>query len=529
MRTSRLRVFALLASATLLAFGFTPAASGSATNGFISLAGEDAATFRVPSDMTLVRNLEFAAYGLRYERYQQYFGNPAAEVVGGQITLLRDRADTVVTALGKHYSGIAPKNSVRAAGSATVQQIIGGLGITARPSVRLRIDPSDGRFYHQLTDTQFDSRWVWWIDAEIGSVLRHFNDIAFNHGTGVKGDTKSMLGETKFHAFSGHGASGSHWDLISSDDRRITFDTLNNTDFLKHDVTDSDNHWTFVTSDRKSPGQPAMVDAQVHSGYYDDYLLDRHDFNFLDCGHQAMESVVHFSVEADTAFWSGNQVFYGDGETGESREFSGGLDVTAHEFTHGVTDCTSDLQVFTGEAGALNESFSDILGNSTEFFAAEPTSTNCVRATGQTVCADWWIGEDVVLVSDTVPGYRNMADPAEDGHPDHYSEYFAGLGTHANGGISNHAYYLLVNGGSNAGEARGHSHTGPVVTGIGIQDAERIFFLGFTALTENASFCDARISTVSQAQTLFGSASQQKASTKDAWQAVGVTAALCGS
>ncbi len=47
--------------------------------------------------------------------------------------------------------------------------------------------------------------------------------------------------------------------------------------------------------------------------------------------------------------------------------------------------------------------------------------------------------------------------------------------------------YLLVNGGSNAGEALGHAHSGPVVTGIGLVDAEQIFFLGMTGLSSNAT------------------------------------------
>ena len=46
---------------------------------------------------------------------------------------------------------------------------------------------------------------------------------------------------------------------------------------------------------------------------------------------------------------------------------AGSLDVAAHELTHGVTESTSNL-IYQGESGALNESFSDIMGTAVEFF-----------------------------------------------------------------------------------------------------------------------------------------------------------------
>jgi bacillolysin len=149
-----------------------------------------------------------------------------------------------------------------------------------------------------------------------------------------------------------------------------------------------------------------------------------------------------------------------------------------------VTQCTSKL-IYRDESGALNESFSDMLGNSAEFFAVEPLSSNCVRAAGQAACADWTIGEDVYLPADAVPGFRNMADPEEDNDPDDYSERLLGSAdrgfVHSNSAISNHAYYLLVNGGMNASRAAPATHNAahcgpgePVVTGIGLAAAEQM-------------------------------------------------------
>ena len=53
--------------------------------------------------------------------------------------------------------------------------------------------------------------------------------------------------------------------------------------------------------------------------------------------------------------------------------FAGALDIVAHELTHGLTDYSSDL-IYRNESGALNESFSDMVGTSVEFFYQTPGS-----------------------------------------------------------------------------------------------------------------------------------------------------------
>jgi bacillolysin len=178
--------------------------------------------------------------------------------------------------------------------------------------------------------------------------------------------------------------------------------------------------------------------------------------------------------------------------------------------------------------GALNESFSDILGNSAEFWAASVGRDPAVTA-------DWLVGEDIDVRSpaDTVRGFRNMGDPREDDDPDHYSERFLGTDdngfVHSNSAIPNHAYYLLVNGGRNAGcdtvGSNGHTHTTGctiTVTAIALTQAEQIFFRGFTGLPANATMCQARKATEAQARALYGTGSQQEVSTNAAWNAVGV-------
>ncbi len=512
------------------------AGQGSSTlSGFRALTGAEADGFVVPADMRLETSIELKAYGLTYERYQQHFG--VAEVLGAQLTLYRDSSG-ITAAIGSHYPDIAATGAVSLSGAAVERIVERDVGPADQRIVDLMIDPESGRYFFRVESRGFASRWFHWIDAASGQLLNRYNAIETGEGIGVKGDTKDLTDLTTFHSESGHGGGSPHFDLFSADDRQRTFDYRNKDPFI-YFVTDSDDVWDLVTGNRKSPGQPALVDAHYYANLTDDYLQGVHGLDWIaDCGYTAMQSVAHYERDYNNAFWNGTYTVYGDGDGVVFRELSGALDVVAHEHAHGVTDCTSDL-IYLNQPGALNESFSDILGNSAEFFANEPDSSNCVKAQGQTECADWWIGEDIRLLSDAVPGFRNMADPGEDADPDHYGEFIVTTddngGVHSNSGIPNHAYYLLVNGGQNAGcddvGSNGHTHTADcdvTVSGIGLADAERIFFLGFTALPSNAIMCDAREATEAAASVLSGPGSQQAQSTTDAWLAVGLTDVACG-
>lgn len=506
-----------------------PPISAQGQSGFRALSGAEAAGFVVPADMPLLKSFFLPQYGLTYERYQQYFGD--AEVLGAQITLYRDSSGTITTVIGSHYPEIVPTNAVglsRADAEAIAHRDVGAGQSRA---LDLLINPTTGRYFFRVETRGFDSRWIHWIDAASGALLNKYDALTTDHGTGVKGDTKPVAGLTTFHNSDGHGAIGSHWDLFSTDNRQWTFDKRNSGNPFIYYVTDSDNHWTLVTADRKSPGQPALIDAQYYANVTDDYFLGQHGFNWQTC-YTRMQSVAHYGNNYNNAFWNGTYTVYGDGDGVIFRELSGGLDVVSHEHTHGVTDCTSDL-IYQDESGALNESFSDILGNSAEFFAA---ANNLDPSVGP----DWFIGEDVYLPADALAGFRNMADPREDDDPDHYSERQTGGGdnggVHTNSGIPNHAFYLLVNGGQNAGcdatGSNGHTHTADcdvTVAGIVLTKAERIFFVAFTGLPSNATMSNARDATIAAAKSLYPSESATCASVANAWQAVGVSgSATCG-
>jgi len=205
-------------------------------------------------------------------------------------------------------------------------------------------------------------------------------------------------------------------------------------------------------------------------------------------------------------------VMFGDGDGFVFDYLAGGLDVVAHELTHGLTEFTSKLEYFE-EPGALNEAFSDIIGTAVEFYHQQP-GTGPQRA-------DWLIAEDVTRGQ---PGFlRSLQNPVRVGFPDHYSIRYTGAddngGIHINSNIINHAFYLAVAGGTNRVSRVS-------VQGVGLANMERmerIFYRAFALMLGPLSnFRDARNATLQAASDVYGVASNERAQLLQAWNAVGV-------
>jgi Zn-dependent metalloprotease len=81
-----------------------------------------------------------------------------------------------------------------------------------------------------------------------------------------------------------------------------------------------------------------------------------HNRNSIDNNNMPVISTVHYDSGYANAFWSGEQMVYGDGYG-----FPLADDVVAHELTHGVTQHESNLFYYY-QSGAINESFSDLWG-----------------------------------------------------------------------------------------------------------------------------------------------------------------------
>ena len=124
------------------------------------------------------------------------------------------------------------------------------------------------------------------------------------------------------------------------------------------------------------------------------------------------------------------------------------LDVTVHEFSHGIAGSTADF-LYDGESGALDESFADIFGVSCEnlHHAVGPAYPSFAPQT-----IDWFIGEDMGLARPL----RDLLNPSSSfatyPQPSTYRDsYWAdttpysedGGGVHSNSGVQNRFFHLL--------------------------------------------------------------------------------------
>jgi len=120
--------------------------------------------------------------------------------------------------------------------------------------------------------------------------------------------------------------------------------------------------------------------------------------------------------------------------------------VTGHEITHGVTQNTSGI-FYWGQAGALNESISDVFGELIKQRANHQTADQ----------ADWIIGQGIWKDSINGRGLRDMLNPGtayddpkigKDPQPGNMKDYISTWkdngGVHYNSGIPNHAFALFA-------------------------------------------------------------------------------------
>eukprot|EP01031_Cornospumella_fuschlensis_P025832 gene25832-31198_t len=207
---------------------------------------------------------------------------------------------------------------------------------------------------------------------------------------------------------------------------------------------------------------------------------------------------------------TGAEMNVGLGSSGTLANSWGPLDIIGHEYTHAVT-ATSAKLIYQNESGALDESFSDIFGESIENYTLGSN--------------DWLIGTDRTDIA-----LRNMANPsiAPYNDPDTYlgTNWISNPnidfgGVHTNSGVQNYWFYLLSQGGSGTND-NGNSFN---VQAIGITKARAIAFRTLTVNLfnqPNATYAMARTASIQSAEEIYGINSVEASTVKNAWCAVGV-------
>jgi Zn-dependent metalloprotease len=241
-----------------------------------------------------------------------------------------------------------------------------------------------------------------------------------------------------------------------------------------------------------------------------DFYADAFNRSSIDDEGLALDATVHYGTRYDNAFWNGRQMVFGDGDGELFNRFTISLDIIGHELTHGVTEDESGL-VYMFQAGALNESLSDVFGALVK-----------QRANGQTAAqADWLIGAGLLTPSVHGVALRSMKAPGtayddrvlgKDPQPAHMKDYVTTYndngGVHINSGIPNRAFYEAAMG----------------IGGYAWEHAGRIWYetLRDTALKPNTGFKRFAKLTASTAARLYGAGSDQEQIVIAAWAKVGI-------
>lgn len=139
--------------------------------------------------------------------------------------------------------------------------------------------------------------------------------------------------------------------------------------------------------------------------------------------------------DVDNAFWNGVAMTFGNGKNVFYPPVS--LDVTGHEVSHGFTEFNSGL-VYFGEAGGINEAYSDMAGVATEaFFADRYGQPFPYKIPNFDIGQEVWKGPGTAL--------RYMCDPPRDGRSiDHASDFTPDMDPHLSSGVYNKAFCLLA-------------------------------------------------------------------------------------
>ncbi|WP_340377356.1 M4 family metallopeptidase [Streptomyces sp. SS7] len=278
--------------------------------------------------------------------------------------------------------------------------------------------------------------------------------------------------------------------------------------------TDDDNHWgSGTTADRST----VAVDAQYGSAMTWDYYKDVHGRNGIGNDGKGSYNRVHYGNNLSNAYWYDGCfcMTYGDGDGTQFGPMAG-LDVAAHEMSHGVTSRTAGL-VYSGESGGLNEATSDIFGTLVEFYAGNAQDPG-----------DYLIGEKVVRSGFGQDALRYMDRPSRDGgSADYWSSSVAGLNVHYASGVANHFAYLLAEGSGtktiNGVTYDSPTYAGSTVTGIGRAKLGAIWYRALTVyMTSSTNYAGARTATLNAARDLYGAGSTEYDTVAAAWSAVNV-------
>ncbi|MCM3575428.1 M4 family metallopeptidase [Mesobacillus subterraneus] len=471
-----------------------------------------------PDQNLKVKSTEKDELGMTHVRFNQSVNG--VNVEGAEVIVHFNKNNEIVSVNGRTNQTITADSvdtnaslSSDEALSAALASVNAPEELTYEPTSELVVLPFEGKNYTAYkVNVNFmgeePGNWFVFVDAKTGEVIDQYNGLMHTDEQTQKGSGKGVHGEhrelhitqvkephagTKFAL-----ADYSHENLGGI----VTYDAKNDYSF-SNDTVHMGNSAAFISDyDR------AAVDAHYNSEKVYDYFLNEHGRNSLDGNGMAIISRVHYGNNYNNASWNGRWMTYGDGDGKFMISLSAGLDVAAHEMTHGVISHSANL-VYRNQSGALNESFADVFGalvDDSDWEMGEDIMAPEAKANGSTVLRSLSNPNGVIVSNEQRRAYSTNGGV----YPDHMDEFYHmptsvdGGGVHVNSSITNHAAYLIAQ-------------------DLGREKLGKIYYRALTVyLTSNSDFSDARQAIVQSAIDLYGEGSEEEAAVHSGFDAVGI-------
>ncbi len=200
--------------------------------------------------------------------------------------------------------------------------------------------------------------------------------------------------------------------------------------FLCQEDSPEHTYWTGYARDGYDQvnGSYSVSNDAMHFGYMIKKMYrELYGVEVLQRDQQPTQLIfrVHFSNYFANAFWDGQQMTFGDGDGEFYSPVT--IGIIAHELSHGFTQQHSGLLYF-GQAGGINEAFSDMASQAAEYYAYGKAS--------------WTVGADV---SKTDSALRWFQHPSRDGVSiERATDYQNCMDVHYSSGVYNRLFYLLA-------------------------------------------------------------------------------------
>lgn len=553
--------------------GLSRTVQGDRVKAIINYLNEIKAIFKITeaaSEMTF-KKVDKDDLGFEHHRFHQVYRG--IKVANGEIIVQVNDRSQITQINGQYYPEISIPLNTSLTGYDALSKVV--KDFEGKPNFRVEKEPelviypqglSNYRLaYHYILyyDDQAGDvgRWVFYVDANTGAIINCYDDIQYIRAVEGASVTDKASYPKSFSTPASKN-SRTNYSLVSSitaptsnglpfniTGSILTGEGGNNTTIQGWYESTNDSYylynydlWWYIKnlstsssySDANTYAYRAAspdwgttdrteMSAAQNMKIVQDYFKTIHGRNSFDNLSTPVRVNVHYGTNYVNGYWNGTDITIGDGDGVQANSLAV-LDVMGHEFAHAWTEHTSNL-TYQGESGALNESFSDIMGANIEFYAQADGRSNYPGKTAGK--ADWLVGEDCWLTSTALRDMRNPGSTSTLGYGSQQPSRYHGQywydgseaqdhgGVHYNGGPQSFVYYLLSDGGSGTNDGLSYS-----VTGIGINNARLVAYrTNSYKLTSSSGYAAARAAWVSAASDINAAWVNN---VKAAWDAIGI-------